>query len=264
MNDGISPAGNYGTGLNVSISSFIFMSSSSQLAVSSFVVYNHTSSLSTFTTDPYSRELLYTAGRYIHPAGYNFTPFSGTALGVPSAIYPSFVYDMYYDENKGNRFASFLLEEAAYTQPTPIQYMMIAINNPSYVSTISAVRANNFFPTCPVPAYLMSSMRVHVHAKVIGEYDVGNTEVVETGWLNCFKQTDDTNFDDSVYDTGACSAVYVPAIGSNAGYMYTYVNLNRRFYTKISALVRVGFSYDGSMYGGDPLTFEGVSVSFSD
>jgi hypothetical protein len=107
-------------------------------------------------------------------------------------------------------------------------------------------------------------MRVHVHAKVLGEYDVGSTEIVETGWLNCFKQIDEATYDDSVYDVGACSAVYAPAIGSNAGYMYTYVNLNRRFYTKIGAVVRVGVSYDGSMYGGDPLTFEAVSVSFSD
>jgi hypothetical protein len=264
MNDAISPAGNYGTGMDVSISSFVFMSTGSQLAVSSFILYNHTSSLSTFTTDPYSRELLYTAGRFIHPAGYDFTPFSGTALSVPQAIYPNFTYDMYYDENKGNRFASFLLEEPVYTQPTPIQYMMIAIHSPNFISTITNTRANNFFPVCPVPAYLMSSMRVHIHAKVIGEYDVGNKEVVETAWLNCLKQTDDANFEDSVYDIGACSAVYAPTVGSNAGYMYTYVNLNRRFYTKISALVRIGISYDGSMYGGDPLTFEGVSVSFSD
>jgi hypothetical protein len=264
MNDGISPSGNYGSGLDVSISSFIFMSTNSQLAVSSFVLYNHTSSLSTLTTDPYSRELLYTAGRYIHPAGYDFTPFSGTALSVPSAIYPSFIYDMYFDENKGNRFASFLFEEPAYTQPTPIQYMMIALNNPNYIGAIGSNRADNYFPICPVPSYLMSSMRVHVHAKVIGEYDVGTTEVIETGWLNCFKQTEEANFDDSVYDIGACSSVYSPSVGSNVPYMYTYVNLNRRFYTKISALVRVGISYDGSMYGGDPITFEGVSVSFSD
>jgi hypothetical protein len=264
MNDGISPAGAYGTGLNVAISSFIFMSTNSQIAVSTFVHYNHTSSLSTTTTDPYSRELLYTYGRYIHPAGYNFTPFSGTALGVPTAIYPDFTYDMYFDENKGNRFASFFIEQPAYSEPTPLQYMMIAIHNPNYISTVVANRANNFFPTCPVPAYLMSSMRVHLHAKVIGEYDVGSKEKVETAWLNCFKQTDESDFDDSIYDIGACSAVYVPAIGSNAGYMYTYVNLNRRFYTKIGALIRIGISYDGSIYSGDPLTFEGISVSFSD
>jgi hypothetical protein len=264
MNDGISQAGAYGTGLNVSISSFIFMSTNSQIGVSSFVHYNHTSSLSTTTTNPYSRELLYTYGRYIHPAGYNFTPFSGTALSVPSAIYPDFTYDMYFDENKGNRFASFFIEQPAYSEPTPLQYMMIAIHNPNFISSIGTNRTNNYFPTCPVPAYLMSSMRVHLHAKVIGEYDVGSKENVETAWLNCFKQADESDFDDSVYDIGACSAVYIPAMGSNAGYMYTYVNLNRRFYTKLGALIRIGISYDGSMYGGDPITFEGISVSFSD
>jgi hypothetical protein len=264
MNDAISPAGDYGTGLNVAISSFVFMSTANQFAVSSSVLYNHTSSLLTSYTDPYSRELLYTAGHYIHAAGYNFSLYTGDSLGIPSYTYPDFTYDMYYDENKGNRFASFFIEQPAFTQPTPLQYMMIAIHNPSYISTITESRTNNFFPNCPVQPYLLSSMRVHIHAKVIGNYDVGSIETVESAWLNCFKQIDETQFDDSVYDIGACSAVYVPPIGSNAGYMYTYVQMNRRFYTKIGALIRVGISYDGSIYCGDPITFDGVSVSFSD
>lgn len=264
MNDGIASNGDYGTGLNVSISSFIFMSTSSQIAVSSFVNYSHTSSLSTFTTDPYSRELLYTYGRYIHPAGYNFSPFSGVALGNPAAIYPDFTYDMYFDETKGNRFASFLFEQPAFANPTPLQYMMIAIHNPSYVSTITASRVNNFFPASPVVPYLVSSMRVHLHAKVIGEYDTGTSQTVETAWVNGFKQIDELTFDDSTYDVGGCSAVYVPSIGSNAGYMYSYIHFNRRFYTKIGAVVRLGISYDASIYSGDPLTFDAVSISFSD
>jgi hypothetical protein len=263
MNDGIASNGDYGTGLNVAISSFIFMSTS-QIAVSSFVNYSHTSSLSTFTTNPYSRELLYTYGRYIHPAGYNFSPFSGVALGNPAAIYPDFTYDMYFDENKGNRFASFLFEQPAFASPTPIQYMMIAIHNPSYVSTITASRANNFFPASPVVPYLVSSMRVHLHAKVIGEYDTGTLQTVETAWVNGFKQIDELTFDDSTYDVGGCSAVYVPSIGSNAGYMYSYIHFNRRFYTKIGAVVRLGISYDASIYSGDPLTFDAISISFSD
>jgi hypothetical protein len=263
MNDGITFNGNYGIGLNVAISSFIFMSSS-QIAVSSLVNYVHASSLNAISTDSYSRELLYTYGRYIHPAGYNFTPFSGTALGNPTANYPDFTYDMYYDENKGNRFASFMFEEPAFDSPTPLQYMMVAIHNPSYISTITATRDNNFFPTVPVVPYLVSSMRVHVHAKVVGEYDVGTLQTVETAWVNCFKQIDELTFNDSTYDVGGCSAVHAPSIGSNAGYMYAYVHFNRRFYTKIGAIVRVGISYDASVYSGDPLTFDAVSVSFSD
>jgi hypothetical protein len=238
--------------------------STSEIAVSSFVNYSHTSSLSTFTTNPYSRELLYTSGRYIHPAGYNFSPFSGVPLGKPAAIYPDFTYDMYFDETKGNRFASFLFEQPAFTSPTPFQYMMIAIHNPNYISTITAARANNFFPASPVVPYLISSMRVHLHAKVIGEYCTGAMQTVETAWVNGFKQIDELTFDDSTYDVGGCSAVYVPSIGSNAGYMYTYIHFNRRFYTKIGAVVRLGISYDGSIYSGDPLTFDAVSISFSD
>jgi hypothetical protein len=263
MNDGITSNGDYGTGLNVAISSFIFMSSS-QIAVSSFVDYQHTSSLNAISTDPYSRELVHTYGRYIHPAGYNFTPFSGTALGNPSASYPDFTYDMYFDVNKGNRFASFMFEQPAFSSPTPIQYMMVAIHNPNFISSITMNRANNFFPRSPVVPQLVSSMRVHVHAKVIGEYDVGTIQTVETAWVNCFKQIDELTFNDTTYDVGGCSAMYVPTIGSNAGYMYAYVHFNRRFYTKIGALVRVGISYDASIYSGDPLTFDAVSVSFSD
>ena len=263
MNDGITSNGDYGQGLNVAISSFIFMSTS-EIAVSSFVNYSHTSSLSTFTSNPYSRELFYTYGRYIHPAGYNFSPFNGVPLGKPAAIYPDFTYDMYFDETKGNRFASFLFEQPAFTSPTPLQYMMIAIHNPNYISTITAARANNFFPASPVVPYLMSSMRVHLHAKVIGEYCTGAMQTVETAWVNGFKQIDELTFDDSTYDVGGCSAVYVPSIGSNAGYMYSYIHFNRRFYTKIGAVVRLGISYDGSIYSGDPLTFDAVSISFSD
>lgn len=171
---------------------------------------------------------------------------------------------MYFDETKGNRFASFLFEQPAFANPTPLQYMMIAIHNPSYVSTITASRVNNFFPASPVVPYLVSSMRVHLHAKVIGEYDTGTSQTVETAWVNGFKQIDELTFDDSTYDVGGCSAVYVPSIGSNAGYMYSYIHFNRRFYTKIGAVVRLGISYDASIYSGDPLTFDAVSISFSD
>jgi hypothetical protein len=171
---------------------------------------------------------------------------------------------MYYDENKGNRFATFLLEQSVLAQPTPLQYMMIAIHNPTFISSITNNRATNFYPNNPVQTYLISSMRIHLHAKVIGNYDVGGIESVETAWLNCFKQVDEMTFDDSVYDVGACSAIYAPNNGSNAGYMYTYVQMNRRFYTKIGALIRVGISYDASIYSADPITFDGVSVSFSD
>ena len=264
MNDGISYIGDYGQGLNVSLSSFMFLSTNSRIIVSSFVEYNHTSSLSTSYTNPYSRELLYTYGRYIHPAGYNFSPFNGSALNRPEAIYPDFTYDMYFDENKGNRFASFFYEQPVFSNATPLQYMMIAIHRPSFVSTITQNRSNNFFPASPVVPFLVSSLRVHMHAKVFGEFDTGTTQRVETAWINCFKQIDELTFNDAVYDVGGCSVVYVPQMGSNSDYIYNVVHFNRRYYTKIGAVVRIGISYDACIYSGDPITFEAVSLSFSD
>lgn len=269
MNDGISEMGEFGSGLNVAISSFIFMSTGRQIVVSSFVDYNHTSSLSTFTTDPYSRELLYTRGRYVHAAGYNFTSYTGTTLGVNNAIYPDFTYDKYFDETKGNRFASFMFEQPALSEGIPLQYLMVTIHKPSYVSTVSGVRSNNFFPANPVLPYLASTMRVHVHAKIIGEYDVGQLKTVESAWVNCLKQVDELTFDDSTYDVGGCSLIsfpgnVIPSSGSNLDYINALVHFNRRYYTKIGVIVRVGISLDGSMYSGDPLTFDGISVSFSD
>jgi len=78
--------------------------------------------------------------------------------------------------------------------------------------------------------------------------------------VNCFKQVDFYNFEDSIYDAGATVAVSV--LGS--GDVEYKMLLNRRYYLKTMCLVRVGISQDGAQYSGQPITFKGLHVRLSD
>ena len=68
-------------------------------------------------------------------------------------------------------------------------------------------------------------------------------------------------FSDADFDAGACIAV--SATSSNVSYK---VMFNRRFYTKVVALVRVGIARDGSVLSGSdyPITFNGIRTTISD
>jgi hypothetical protein len=260
MNDGINILGNSGTGLNVAISSFAAIDSTNALNLSTSLFYQHTSSISTIYTDSYSRELLYTNGKYIHAAGFNFTQFSGDIINVPNAVYPDFTYDLIYDENYGYRYATFLYELSTFATPTPIQYIHIIINRPSLISTIQEDRTlNSCFPDSPVDPTYLDHMKVRLHAKVLGTYHAGGCLPVETAWVNGFKELDDTIYDDAIFDIGGC--VNVSTIQS--GICYT-VQFDRRYYRKFTAFVRVGIAQDGSVYSGDPLMFDSIRVSYGD
>ena len=260
MNDGVDNAGNFGTGLNVAISSFASIDSTNTLNVSTSLVYQHTSSISTIYTDPYARELLYTNGHYIHAAGFNFTQFSGDIINVPNAVYPDFTYDLIYDQNGGYRYATFLYELSTFATPTPIQYLNILIKNPSFISTIQSDRTlNSCFPDAPVDPTYLTNMKVRLHAKVLGTFDAGTSMPVETEWVNGFKELDDTIYDDAQFDIGGA----IEATLINSDICYT-VQFERRFYTKFTAFVRIGISQDGSVYSGDPLTFDAIQVSYGD
>ena len=84
MNDGIAASGLASNGLDVSVSSFLIVSTNNILTVSSFVNYNNLSSISTTYLNNYSRELIFTNGVFTHPAGLNFNQFNGAPLGVPA------------------------------------------------------------------------------------------------------------------------------------------------------------------------------------
>ncbi len=255
MNDGIDTAGMLSNGGNTTVSSFMFIDSNNALFVSSFVYYNHLSSLATVYTDPYSRELLYTNATYTHPGGYDFTGF-----GASNYTYPNFTYDLVYDTNYGNRYASFLFETPVYTTPSTFQYVHVKVHKPSFVSTIGGLRSENCcFPLDPVDPTYMHDMKVRMHLKLFANYDVGTTEYIESAWVNCFKQSYFFTFDDTVYDVGGCISTFHTVDDVT----YT-VQINRRDYHKVGCLVRLGISQDGSIYNGEPISFENVSVSFSD
>jgi len=264
MNDGVSNiTGAIGPGLNVAVSSF-YTVESNVILVSSFVDYNHMSSLSTTAyTDFYSRELLYTNNKFIHSAGYNFAQFSASTIGAPiNYIYPDFAFDMYYDQNFGYRYATFAFEWSTFAAPTPYRYAYIKFNNPSLVSSIVSLRnfsTNNCFPNFAVNNILVSSMKVRLHAKFLGNYYTGIQNKLETAWVNGFKEIDPYNFDDSEYDVGAAMSANVT---SNA--VEYKVVFNRRYYTHLMSLVRVGIAQDASIYSGQPISFQNIQVRLSD
>lgn len=261
IGDGVDSNGQAGVGLDVATSSFFIVGTSNNILVSSFVTYDHTSNLSNATyTNFYARELLYTNQTYVHPAGYNFAAnFNGQPLGI-SSNYPDFSLDLLADVNYGYRYATFAYEWPVLIAPTSYRYIYINVNSPSFVSTIGPVRAlNNGWPNAPVRDYLTSTMKVRMHVKLLGAYYQGTYERFETSWINCFKEIDQILFDDSIYDVGG--SMSVSTIGSNVEYKTSF---NRRFYTKLMALVRVGIPQDGGVYSGEPLSFRNISVRASD
>ncbi len=262
MNDGVDEMGNIGQGLNVTLNSYFDVDFANVFTVSPDVHYNHTSTMSTIYTDFYSRELLYTRGTYIHPAGYDFSQFNPALIGKPGAIYPDYTYDLVYDENFGFRYASFAYESAEYPVPTAVQYVYVTIKNPSALGTVQDDRTSNtFFPNDLVPPYYISSMKARMHVKVFGVYNAGTDFQSESSWVNGFTAIDEITFDDSVYNMPACHGA--STIGAGADIEYK-VQINRRLYTKLCPIVRIGISQDGSEYSDDPITFDAVQVRFSD
>lgn len=196
---------------------------------------------------------------YIHPAGYNFSVFNNDFLQIPSAIYPDFGYDQVFDENYGFRYATFAygVEPSA---PTAYQYISVILENRSAIGPIGGTRdSNNYFPDAPVPASYIAFMKGRLHVKLLGVHNPSTQASFETGWINGFKEYDPYSFDDGGYDVGGL--VQVKELGENVLYK---IQINRRFYTSFIVLVRVGISQDGSVYGGEPLTFRGVQINLSD
>lgn len=266
MNDGIAANGTASNGLNVSVSSFFIMDYSNNLFVSSSAVYNNTSSISSFYTDPYSRELLFTDGSFTHPGGLDFSQFDGASLGIPSAIYPDFANDLSGDVNYGNRYASFVFFSKSNVQPTSYQFLNIRVRNPSALSTITNSRDYNYaFPDLPIANSNMQFSKVRMHVKVLGAYNVGTYVPLETEWINCLKQINYNIYDDSVYDIGGC--VSVSTSGADVWYK---VQMDRRYFTSVYPIVRVGISRDGSAEELPanseyfPITFNGITVEVTD
>lgn len=266
MADGIAASGLASNGINVSVSSFFILGLNNDLTVSSSVIYNNTSSISTFYLSSYSRELLFTNGSFTHPGGLNFSQFSGVPLGVPNAIYPDFTNDLISDVNYGNRYASFIYLSRSNAVPTSYQFVNIRLRNPSAISTITNSRAYNFaFPDAPLPDSNVQYSKVRMHMKIIGATNLGVYTPIETAWINCFKEIDYGTYDDSIYDVGGCVSV-----STSGADVYYKVQMDRRYFTSIYPLIRVGISRDGSaeaLPAGEaylPIAFEGINITVTD
>jgi hypothetical protein len=255
MDDGVDMMGITGQGLNVPISSFFAVTLPTTIQTNSTIIYDNTQTISSIYTDYYSRELLFTGGQYIHPAGFDFTPFND------GFQYPDFRFDLYNDTTFGYRYATFAFEGPALAYPTPYSYLYVRVNNPSAGGMIQSNRSlNDYWPNTLTNYLLTSSMKVRMHAKILGTFNIGLTQTFETAWVNGLKQVDFYNYDDGVYDNGATYGVSTLG-GGDIEYKLL---INRRYYQKTMTFVQVGIAQDGSQYSGTPITFQGIQVRLSD
>jgi len=261
--DGVDLYGNHGIGLNVNMNPYFIVGNASNITFSTGIIYQHASSISSIYTDYYSRELIYTRSRYIHPAGFTFNNFDGKYIGVPNATYPDFTYDLIYDENNGFRYATFAFESPVYSEPTNLQFLNVRIKNPNIVSTISEdYYTNSWFPNIPTVPYLMSTLKVRLHTKLYASYTDSIYRTMSTAWLDGLKLVDDSIYNDQIYDTAACFAV--STIGNDVEYK---VQIHRRAYNKLCAVVRIGLSKDSGLYAGDfpySVSFDAIETYYSD
>lgn len=266
MDDGVTVSGLTSNGINTVVSSFFIVSTNNYLTVSSSVIYNNTSSISTYYLSSYSRELIFTNGAFMHPAGLDFTQFNGAPLGVPAAQYPDFTNDLQADTNYGNRYASFLFYAQSNVEPTGYQFVNIRVRNPSAISTITNSRTYNYaFPDTPIPNSNIQYSKVRMHMKIIGAANNGVYTPFESAWINCLKEINYNTFDDDIYDVGGCTSV-----STSGADVYYKVQIERRYYTSVYSLIRVGISRDGSAANLPPnqdylpITFEGINVTVTD
>jgi hypothetical protein len=255
MDDGVDMMGETGVGLNVAVSSFFTVTLPNTIQTNSTILYDHSQPISSIYTNYYSRELLFANGQYIHPAGFNYTTFND------GFQYPDFTYDLYNDTTFGNRYATFAFEGPNLAAATPYNYLYIRINSPSAGGAIQSDRTlNDYWPNSLTNQLLVSSMKVRMHAKLLGTFNAGLTYPFETAWVNALKQVDFYNYDDGTYDMGATYSVNTLS-GGDIEYK---VLINRRYYQKTMTLVRVGIAQDASQYSGAPITFAGIQVRLSD
>jgi hypothetical protein len=259
IKDSVDINGQYGIGLNVNTNPYFTVGDDSNITMSSGIIYQHASTIGSIFPDYYSRELLYTNGKYIHPAGYDFSQFSGQLLGQPTAVYPDFTTDLIADINNGFRYATFAFQSQQYAEPTELQYLNILVKNPNIVSTISTdYFTNHWFPNQPTVSYMMSTLQVRIQAKLYSSYTDYRYQAASTIWYDCLQLANDDMGD----YTPAC--VSVSTIGNDVQYK---VQIDRHAYTRLCSVVRVGLSKDSGLYAGNfpyPITFDAIQTSYSD
>jgi hypothetical protein len=104
-------------------------------------------------------------------------------------------------------------------------------------------------------------MNVRIHAKYFGAYDVGSYQTMESEWINGLKQCDQSIFNDQTFDIGG--SYYASTIGNDIIYS---IQMNRRFYTKVGYIIRVGISRQASYatVSTNAITFDGIRTWLTD
>lgn len=259
INDDVNISGNYGTGLSTNFGSLISVDSNGTAFLSSILYYNHASSLSTVYTDYYSRELMLTSNRYVHPCGYNFSGYNTSLLGV-SGSYPDFstIADLSWDSNYGYRYATFAFV-STFNQ-TPLQFMYVNVGAPNIVSSITNSRAsNNWWPNGIVADANQQYLKVRMHARWYYSFTSGVNQSNSSQWVNALKPVPLIGYDDTVYDMGG--GVTVSTLGG--GSVQYKIQFGSKNYNKIIGLVRIGIGRDASASNATPITFSSISVSFA-
>jgi len=80
-----------------------------------------------------------------------------------------------------------------------------------------------------------------------------------TQWVNGFKPVPALGYDDSIFDMGG--GVAVSTLGS--GSVQYKMQFGSRFYNNVIAVVRVGIAQDASIGTATPITFQSVTIGFS-
>ena len=259
INDSVNVSGNYGTGLSTNFGSLISVDSNGVALLASTLYYSHTSSLSTVYTDYYSRELMLTSNRYIHPCGYNFSTFNSGLLGV-SGGYPNFstIADLSWDSNFGYRYATFAVV-STFSQ-TPLQYMYVTVGAPSAISSIINNRgSNNWWPNGIVADANQQYLKVRMHTRWFYSFTSGVNQSNSTQWVNALKPVPLVGYDDTVFDMGG--GVAVSTLGG--GSVQYKIQFGSKNYNKIIGLVRIGIGRDGSASNALPITFSSINVAFA-
>lgn len=259
INDSVNVSGNYGTGLSTNFGSLISVDSNGVALLASTLYYSHTSSLSTVYTDYYSRELMLTSNRYIHPCGYNFSTFNSGLVGVTGG-YPNFstIADLSWDSNFGYRYATFAVV-STFSQ-TPLQYMYVTVGAPSAISSIINNRdSNNWWPNGIVADANQQYLKVRMHARWFYSFTSGVNQSNSTQWVNVLKPVPLVGYDDSVFDMGG--GVAVSTLGG--GSIQYKIQFGSKNYNKIIGLVRIGIGRDGSASNALPISFSSINVAFA-
>jgi hypothetical protein len=171
--------------------------------------------------------------------------------------YPNFTNDLVQDVNGGYRYATFAFETTPNARGRDLEYLKVRIVKPGRFGSMTSENDDtNYFPSMPLSNVANTVVRLHV--KLVSAYKQETWETGESSWINGFKAIDYSQFDERVFDIGGCVAV------DKAGPDIVYtVQYNKRKYTKICAIVRIGISVNAALHHSEGcLSFDAIQATF--